>query len=500
MTDKHFHKPKRGGKGRITARNQSALSVQESEARFRAFMTYSPALAFLKDADGRYVWVSPPCAESFQISANEWIGRTDAEIFPGRVGAMLREHDMAVLTREQSMEFEESVPLPDGLLHHWLVMKFPFRTSQGQCLLGGMAVDISQRLEAERALRESEERVRAIVNTAVDAIITIDGLGKIQEINGGAEQMFGYAAAEVVGKNVNILMPSPYHEQHDGYLARYRETGERRMICIGRELLGRRKDGSIFPVELAVSEIDHLGLFTGILRDVSERKELQRQVLMIAEQEQRRIGQELHDDIQQQLAGLGLLAQNMADHIRRLSGKDSAEIGAAQYEEASRLADRVARGIAETGRRVRLIGRGLVPVEVDAEGLRSALEELAAHTSELHGVACEFQCPTPVEMCDNFVATHLYRIAQEAVTNALKHARPSRILVRLYRAEQSLVLTVLDDGIGIGEKNDSDGIGLRIMEYRAGLIGGNLSVIPGQECGTEVNCTLFPALETPCER
>lgn len=127
----------------------------------------------------------------------------------------------------------------------------------------------------EQALRDSEARMKAIVETAVDGIITIDERGLIETVNPAAERLFGYAADELVGKNVHILMPEPYHSEHDGYLEHYQQTAERRIIGIGREVVGRRKDGSTFPMDLAVSEVQ-LGerrIFTGIVRDVTQRKQ-----------------------------------------------------------------------------------------------------------------------------------------------------------------------------------------------------------------------------------
>lgn len=122
-------------------------------------------------------------------------------------------------------------------------------------------------------LSQSESRLRAVLETAVDAIIMIDGRGIVQSFNPAAETMFGFTADEVIGQNIKMLMPSPYREEHDGYIEKYRQTGERKVIGIGREVLGRRRDGTSFPVELAVSEIPDLGLFTGIIRDLSDRKE-----------------------------------------------------------------------------------------------------------------------------------------------------------------------------------------------------------------------------------
>ena len=132
--------------------------------------------------------------------------------------------------------------------------------------------NISRQKQIEEALREREERLRAIVNTAVEAILTINLKGIVQSCNPAAESMFGYAADEVIGKNVKILMPSPYRERHDGYVKNYLKTGKKKIIGIGREVEARRKDGTIFPIHLSVAEVDHLGIFTGVIRDLTEQK------------------------------------------------------------------------------------------------------------------------------------------------------------------------------------------------------------------------------------
>jgi PAS domain S-box-containing protein len=147
--------------------------------------------------------------------------------------------------------------------------------------------DLSERERAERAREESEARLRAVIETAADAIITIDERGVVGSFNAAAERMFGYLAGEVVGSNVSMLVPEHLWSEHDGYLARYLRTGERRVVGAGREVMGRRKDGEVFPLDLAVSESIVAGhrLFTGILRDVSERRRLdaEREALLASE-------------------------------------------------------------------------------------------------------------------------------------------------------------------------------------------------------------------------
>lgn len=148
----------------------------------------------------------------------------------------------------------------------------------GQRMFTGIVRDITERKEAERQLLDREGRVRAIVETVLDGIITIDAHGTVETFNPAAEIIFGYSADQVVGRNVKILTPAPYHAEHDGYLENYLATGEAKVIGIGREVVGRRQDGSLFPMELAVSEMEVAGqrMFTGIVRDITERKEAER--------------------------------------------------------------------------------------------------------------------------------------------------------------------------------------------------------------------------------
>src|SRR5262249_21054271 len=132
---------------------------------------------------------------------------------------------------------------------------------------------MTMRRQAELVLRDSEARQHAILQTAVDGIITIDEGGIVESFNLGAERLFGYTAEEVIGQNISLLMPSPYREEHDGYLARYLRTGEPHIIGIGREVRARRQDGTTFPIDLAVSEVhlDGRRLFTGIVHDLTAR-------------------------------------------------------------------------------------------------------------------------------------------------------------------------------------------------------------------------------------
>jgi PAS domain S-box-containing protein len=182
------------------------------------------------------------------------------------------------------------------------------------------ADEVKRRQNAEMALQDHEGRLQAILDTAVDGIVTIGERGIIESFNRAAEQMFGWTSDETVGENISVLMPSPYCEEHDRYLVNYLETGEAKIIGIGREVVGRRKDGTTFPMDLAVSEV-WLGerrLFTGIVRDITERKRteerlLQAERLAAIGEAMAGLAHESRNALQRSQAGLEMLSRRVED-------------------------------------------------------------------------------------------------------------------------------------------------------------------------------------------
>ncbi|MCZ6684295.1 MAG: PAS domain S-box protein, partial [Planctomycetota bacterium] len=176
-----------------------------------------------------------------------------------------------------TQEYENAVRCRDGSLRwlEWNAQRLDdFEGHPGLLAVGH---DITDRKRATEDLRHQEARLRAVLDTAVDGIITINERGIVQSVNSAAERIFDYTSEEMIGHNISMLMPSPYREEHDGYLANYLRTGEKKIIGIGREVEARRKDGTTFPCDLAVSEVPlpDQRLFTGIVRDVTERKKAQ---------------------------------------------------------------------------------------------------------------------------------------------------------------------------------------------------------------------------------
>ncbi len=396
-------------------------------------------------------------------------------------------------------EFHIEYPCHSPTEKRWFLMQ----ATQLKHGMGGAVVshqNITVRKLAEEKVRESAERLQAILGTASDAIITIDQRGMIESVNQATEALFGYIGSDLVGNNVSILMPLPFSKDHDKYIQRFMATGEARIIGIGREVICRRKDGSTFPAELSVSQVDHLGLFTGILRDISSRKEMQKHILEIAADEQRRIGLELHDGTQQELTGLSLYASALHETIQCASQIDTDptsnwQFKTEDYARLKHIAALLSKRLTETNKNVRDLAHGIMPVQIDAEGLRSALVELANSINLDESIHCEFECEGAVTIPNNTTASHLYRIAQEAVSNAVRHSSADRIRILLTLQDDRIALEVNDNGVGLtnqllsGELAHS-GLGMRTMEYRASLIGGRLQIQQVPEGGTMVRCEI----------
>lgn len=220
---------------------------------------------------------------------------------------------------------------------------------------------------------------------------------------------------------------------------------------------------------------------------LEERRQLEIDIVTVSEHEQRRIGQDLHDGLCQQLAAIGCAARALADdlHARGLS----------EAEDASRIEE----AIQETVVEARSMARGIFPVHVDRSGLSAALADLARSVSKLTGIDVCMQDEADVSVSDPDVAMNLYRIAQEAVANAVRHSGASQVQVHLQALEGRLILEVKDNGQGISPSAavSHEGMGLRTMRYRAQILGAELGIFAAPEGGTTVRCEMKVKTETP---
>jgi two-component system CheB/CheR fusion protein len=260
----------------ITDRKIADEELRDSEERFRLLVEGVQEYGiFLLDCNGYVISWNAGAERIKGYTAEQAIGRNFSMFYPpedvasGKPGMQLKQAAETGRWEDEGWRVRA-----DGTRFWANVMITALRDPAGGLRgFSKLVRDVSGRRGAEEALRESEGRLRAIVETAVDGIITIDAWGKITSFNPAAVRLFGYTPEEVFGRNVKLLMPAPYHREHDTYLHNYLTTGSRKVIGVGREVVGLRKDGSTFPMDLAVSEtfLGERRIFTGIVRDISER-------------------------------------------------------------------------------------------------------------------------------------------------------------------------------------------------------------------------------------
>jgi len=456
----------------IAERRRVEEALRKSEERFRFALKNSPVTVFSQDRDLRYLWIHNP---QLGLTEEQIIGRTDAELFSADGAAHLTRVKRQVLERGVGARAEVSFT-HDGEACYLDLTLEPFRDARRS--VAGIictATDITERKQAERV----RARLAAIVESSADAITSMSLEGIITSWNQAAERMYGYSSQEIMGRALSVLVSPERREE----LEEIMEQIKRGEIVDSIETLRVCKDGRRLPVALTISPIRDAGGniagASGIARDISERRRLEAEILRVSEHEQRRIAQDLHDGLGQELAGIACLS----DALKR-------NLGAQASPEAAGAA-KICRLLNAAVTQTRSLARGLYPVEAESHGLMSALQHLASRAQDLFKVRCSFECPRPVLLGDNATATHLYRIAQEAVTNAIKHGRSSRVEIRLSSTPRRLTLAVRDNGIGIRNNGPPrEGLGLRMMEHRAEMIHGALVVQNETGGGTDVVCSL----------
>jgi PAS domain S-box-containing protein len=328
------------------------------------------------------------------------------------------------------------------------------------------------RIRAEDALRQSEARLRATINSAPIVLFAVNSQGTITFEDGQALRIPGFESGANVGKSVFEVFASLPQVLENVQRALRGEEFNALLDVAGHfldcwYLPNRDKNGNCSG-------------FTGVATNITDRLRLERQILEISDREQARIGQDIHDGLCQQLVSLAFDANSLMHEL--------SAAGHAAADKAKKIADLLDQSITEA----RQVSRGLFPARLELDGLPSALDDLAQIINERFQIACLFEGAGEVEIPTAEAATHLYRIAQEAVNNAVKHSQARTILIRLRREPEQIELRVEDDGNGLSETENGDhsGMGLHIMDYRARSIGAALRIASRPEGGTIVCCKL----------
>ncbi len=453
----------------------------EMRSQLAAIVEHSNDAIFSRTFDGIVTTWNAAAERIFGFTAAEIVGRSSRVLLPQGKRDDFRKL-VARIRRGEVVEHYETERLrKDGQRIHVSLTLSPVRDSRRHLIgFSTIARDVTDERRMKELIARREHQLQDLFDEASVGLALIAKEGTILRTN--------QAFLDIVGRPADGVNGHALVELHADAMAAetlLKQLASRQTLHnVPTEL--RASDGQTRPVLVDANALWEDGNFVHsrwFVRDISRRKQLERELLELSDRERRGFAQELHDGLGQQLGGIAYLGNVLREKL--------AERGAGEASDAERIFNLVREAIEHTRR----ISRGLSPIRPEPEGLVLALRELAHQTTELFRVRCRLQCRKPVPVEDSVLAGHLFRIAQEAVSNALKHGKPHHITIRLGRVRNHFKLVVADDGKGIGTLSPTrQGLGLHIMQYRAGLIQGTVTVQPRRGGGTEVICTA-PASE-----
>ena len=338
---------------------------------------------------------------------------------------------------------------------------------------------IRDQLQTEASLKE---RYEELFENASDMVFTNDLNGRITSMNKTGERLLQHPREAILGKNLVEFLAEEQREPARQWFEQVTQGAE--LPPAEWEFMNASRQR--LRLELSARLVGRAGKnaeVESVARDITERKRLEREILEVSNREQRRIGHDLHDGVCQQLAAIAYRMDIMADQLQ--------EKGMAESSEMERIGGLVSETITQTHG----VARGLFPVQLEENGLVSAIEEFAANAENLFKIQCPFSCDDPSLMVENTVSLHLYYIIQEAVLNAVKHGKATSIAISIARDNDRFVLTIRDNGAGFHSPGSSTGMGIRIMRYRASVIGTTLDLKSAPGHGTQITCAFHPSAE-----
>ncbi|HKO30746.1 MAG TPA: PAS domain S-box protein, partial [Nitrospiraceae bacterium] len=484
----------------ISAQKQAEYNVHEGKAQLRAILDHSPGLIFLKDLEGRYLDVNQQFERTFHLTRQDIIGKTDRDIFPPAQATAFRNNDLTVLKAARPLQFEEVALHSDGF-HTSIVSKFPLRRLDGTpYAVCGITTDITQRKQAEEARKESEERYRSIFENAVEGIFQTTLDGRFVAVNPALARMYGYDSPDEMIATITDIGSQLYvdPERHDEFI-RLMQTQEE---VKGFEALVYRKNGSFIWISENVrgrrNQAGVLVGYEGTVEHLTERKLaeerlcatleevrlLSGRLATVQEAERTRIARELHDEL-----GVGLTCLKI--DLSRLYTTMVSE-GAGVPKKAGEKIRLMVEQVDATIASVQRLATELRPAILNDLGIVAAIEWQCKDFQKRTGIPC-----TCVTSADDIAmepepATALFRICQEALTNAARHAQATAVTIKLVSQSDFLQLVVADNGLGIPDTKivNRQSLGLLGMRERVAQFGGELTIQSHSGTGTTVTACL----------
>ena len=502
----------------VTERKRMEEALRESELKYRRLYDSMQEAYIRTDLDGHILECNEPFRAMLGYTMDELLQRSHEDVTPSQWHPIESSILLGpVLERGCSEIYEKEYRRKDGSVFPAELRMFLLRDERGQPYATWALVrDITTRKQAAYAMRNAQDKLETkVLGRTIELVETIVSLRR--EINEREQAEAALKREKALTDAVIGSMPGTFYVLNArGYFVRWNRN-QQELAGLTDDQMRNTEAMDLVHVEdrQAAQDKLHEALQTGhgeievrlvfqphtpvrhyLLTgrrmelgnemflvgcgiDITERKLVAQQIVEAIEREQRRIGYDLHDGVGQQITGLRLLSTALR---RTLEEKQLVE-----HKQAARFETL----LDEALRQVRELARGLHPVNADAQGLMSSLTELAQQITQLFGSACRFECPTPVLISDAQVATHLYRIAQEAARNAATHAGAKQISIQLLDKNEQVQLVIHDDGCGLPKtKRGRKGLGLDIMKYRAASIGATFELRSSATAGTSIRCAL----------
>jgi len=428
-----------------------------------------------------HAWRWERAKDTFEFTTLEGHQVRLPSVYPGMAKMISKVHpkDRQAVRRSVERAFEEHVEVreefmlqgADGRYRSYASTARPlFDGANAPFGMVGVIQDITLRRDSELRLRQSEEVLRTTTANTADTLFLLDASMRVRFIN---RSVNGLSIEHIIGKEVDVLLPRPARARVLEKLRRIVLTGETVTYEFESE-----EDGQLKYFENHAVPVQEDGIGAGIsisMRDITERKRLEQEILDVSGRERQSIGRDLHDGLGQELTGVALMLRGLATRIQT------------RCPDVVGNVNEVVALVNQSIETARSLARGLLPVRTESGGLAFALRALAARGRDVYGMDVSFRSEvTPEFELSETDASHLYRIAQEALTNTARHARASRVEIVLKASAQSFMLRISDDGQGFTLPAAATGMGLKIMRYRAGMIGAKFEVGANEPRGTTI--------------
>ena len=466
----------------IEHRKQVAKDLQESDKKYRKLTESANDAIFITDAEnGIIIDVNKKGEKLLGLHSAEIIGMHHTQLHPERESKRYRKLFLDITEKGEGF-----IGIPEDIsVCHKDGTEVPVEISCNVIKLGdkkvmqGIFRDMSERKTMENELRSTKNQLQEIIDNTTAVIYLKDIEGRYLMINKRYEELFHIKKEEIHGKTDHNIFPNDVADilrKHDINVINTKAPIEiEELIPHGDEL------HTYFSVKFPVYDNSYVMYgVCGISTDITERKKIEKEILEIEENERNRIGRDLHDSIGQLLTIIFIKSQVLQKELEMKALKNE-----------SKQAEKITELTKSTIKHTRMLAKGLSPLSDDEDTLYKMLEELVFNMENIHGISCTFEGDQNALSYDYSVKTNLYRIAQEAINNAVKHAKPKNITVRIFSENGNTIFQVKDDGKGINESLDKKkGLGLNTMKYRANLIGASLNIRNSINGGTIVDCSL----------